>query len=134
MHSFFIGKLHRSQLLRRWPAEHGIRSRRVQGLKKLISAQVAEGKLTHGGGGRVTHSKTNRGSRNVTGEREAGQGAGDDREGGDCGKLASALLRGAAAPSERLPTAASTVHPSFPNFSTKSKIPKFFHVELADDT
>ena len=36
-----------SQILTRLHAEHGIRTRRVQGLKKLISAQVAEGQLTH---------------------------------------------------------------------------------------
>lgn len=31
------------------------RTRRMQGLKKLISAQVAEGKLTHEGGHTLKH-------------------------------------------------------------------------------
>lgn len=47
MRSFFIGKLHASQILARLQAGHGLRTRRVQGLKKLISVQVAEGKGTH---------------------------------------------------------------------------------------
>lgn len=116
-----------SQILTRLHAEHGIRTRRAQHLKELISTQVAEGQFTHQGGHRL---KTQEARKGVTQMSKAGQGAGMMGSSGDWGKLESIPLSKGSSCHFITPAHCCQLSQSSSN---KSQNPRFFYVILVDN-
>ena len=82
------------QILTKLHAEHRIRKRRVQGLKKLISVHIAEGQLTIRG----SHSQNPRGTKECNTDESGRSGSRSVRNSRGCGKPDSdPFLKGVAA-------------------------------------
>ena len=118
------------QILTKLHAEHRIRKRRVQGLKKLISVQIVEGQLTIRG----SHSQKPRGTKECNIDESGRSGSRCVRNSRDCGKLDSdPFLKGVVAALSLQPIVASSDKPGLPNFSTKARILYVLYMKFVED-